>query len=165
MKRYNYDILSKYFEYDHLSGLVFWKVSVGRKIKKGSIAGNIDGGYSRIQLKGVKYMAHIVAWTLYHKATPKHEIDHINGNRSDNRILNLRDVTRLENSRNKRKPKNNTSGCAGVHFDKSSNKWRARITIKCKKICLGYFDDFNRAKESVEKARVENGFHKNHGRE
>ena len=66
--------------------------------------------------------------------------DHINGDKTDNRLANLRDVTRLENARNMPRPKNNTSGVLGVSWSKSHGKWAARIKVEGRKLSAGHFD-------------------------
>lgn len=79
------------------------------------------------------------------------EIDHISHNKNDNRKENLRIVTSQENMMNKNLYSNNTSGVAGVSFDKSCEKWFAQITLNGKHIFLGYFSN----KEDAIKARLE----------
>ena len=91
-------------------------------------------------------------------------IDHINGKRSDNRIENLRAVTKPENFRNMCLRSDNKSGCPGVTFHKASNLWHARITVDKKIISLGYFKKHEEAIEARLKANKCYGFHENHGR-
>jgi hypothetical protein len=69
------------------------------------------------------------------------DVDHINGNKSDNRRSNLRIVTRLQNCHNAPKRTSNTSGYKGVGFDKRKNKWRARFRYKGSEMFLGYFEN------------------------
>lgn len=72
---------------------------------------------------------------------PKGQIDHVNGNRLDNRICNLRDATHAENQRNSKRPKSNTSGIKGVYWDKRSKKWGAHIRFGNKMLNLGRFSE------------------------
>ncbi len=78
-------------------------------------------------------------------------IDHINGNKLDNRKCNLRIVNKSQNAMNSKKPKNNTSGVKGVYWDKLSKKWEASIQVNMKKKSLGYFKN----KDESIKARKE----------
>ncbi len=91
-------------------------------------------------------------------------IDHINHNRSDNSIKNLRSVTHEENLKNMPKKKNNKSGITGVCFEKETGKWRSHITHKGKSIKLGRFENKKDAEMVRLKAELEYGFHENHGR-
>jgi hypothetical protein len=112
--------------------------------------GTLDsGGYVQLWMTGKRVMLHRAMWEQVNGVIPiDKEIDHINGNRQDNRLVNLRLVTRKQNQENwNRAPITNvTSGVKGVSFYKSSNKWRAQIKHHNHNHHLGYFD-------SVEDAR------------
>ena len=118
-------------------------------------------GYSGIFKK--KFAAHRVAWALHHGAWPEEEIDHINGNRLDNRIENLRSVTKKENALNKRIRPSNTSGVTGVHYFTRKGKWTAYINIGGRRINTGYFVNKSDAVAARKAAEKELGFHPNHG--
>ena len=91
--------LKRAFSYDPITGIFQWKLPTNRRIKKGQTAGNTDkAGYSCIRFRGYKMRAHRLAWALTYGEWPDDTIDHINGNRSDNRIDNLRVVTLTTNS-------------------------------------------------------------------
>jgi hypothetical protein len=92
---------------------------------------------------------------------PNCQIDHINGDRTDNRIVNLRAVSREENARNRKVPKNSSTGIIGV--TKEGGKWRAHIRIGGKKINLGRFENFDDAVCARKKANAHYNFHENHG--
>ena len=94
---------------------------------------------------------------------PPEYTDHINGDGTDNRRINLRSVTPQENCRNRRLHNNNTSGVAGVMWFPVTNRWRAQIKNKGKNNHLGYFKDFNDAVIARKMAEYEMGFHPNHG--
>ena len=111
------------------------------------------------------YSAHRVIFAMYHGRWPANQVDHINGIRTDNRIVNLRDATRAENTRNSARYSTNTSGVAGVTWNKRAKKWKAQIVISGKQSYLGYFSNLEDARRARKDAEAENGYHPNHGRE
>lgn len=130
--------LEENVSYDKDSGVFSWKkkrqgVAIGK-------FGNLEKtGYVRVKFLNKKYLAHRIAWLMVYKQWPEDQIDHINGNRSDNRISNLRVVDQSGNSQNCQfAQKNNQSGYFGVHA--SGKKWRAQIRINKKLKHLGLFD-------------------------
>jgi hypothetical protein len=95
--------MKKFLSYDPCSGnVVFTDTRYGAK-EVGQVAGYVDRGYVRIYHKRRQFMAHRVAWALYHNKWPEHTIDHINRDGTDNRIINLRDVPQVVNNNNKAK--------------------------------------------------------------
>lgn len=120
-------------------------------------------GYIQACVLRHRLLAHRVAWLLGTGDWPKDQIDHINGDRSDNRIGNLREVSNAENARNMSISVRNKSGVPGVFFDARRNKWVANIGENSRTKHLGSFDDFELAVEAREKAKAEKGFHPNHG--
>jgi len=124
--------LKEIVNYDPLTG-VFTRLN-------GAIAGTNDGqGYIQITINKIKYRAHRLAW-LYMPGRWPTMIDHINRNRSDNRWLNLREVTRRESNLNRKIPKSNKSGVKGVSWSKQNNCWIATIKIDGKSYYLGCYD-------------------------
>ena len=118
--------LRELLEYDPVSGVFIWTVGRRGTAKKGTIAGRVNSkGYREISIDGRRYKAHRLAWLHEHGYWPKHQIDHINRGRDDNRILNLRDVVQSVNLANTGPQKNNTSGVKYVH--KSGNRWVVSI--------------------------------------
>lgn len=151
--------------YDPATGLFRWKKSHSKRIWPGKQAGSTaSDGYVHIGLANKVYKAHRLAWLLMTGLWPKEQVDHINGNRSDNRWVNLRQVSNLENARNRSASRNNKSGVTGVYWDKQRSKWRARIKVGEKKIELGAFSDIREAERARKNAEVNFGFHPNHGR-
>lgn len=92
---------------------------------------------------------------LMDETNPKIHVDHINGNGLDNRKLNLRSVTAIENGRNRGKQSNNKSGYKGVYWNKQKNKWHSVLRHMGKKIHLGFYDDAKSASESYYKKAKE----------
>lgn len=137
--------LKEILEYNPLTGIFVWKIGrKGRGIKCGSIAGRIHPvqGNIRIGIDYKNYAAHRLAWFYMHEKWPKDQIDHINGNRTDNRISNLRDVNQFTNQENQRRPhKDNKLGLLGVRKqDKCKSKpYCACIQVYKKLIYLGHY--------------------------
>lgn len=107
-----------------------------RKVKRvwnasGSEEATPTHGYLKLGVDGVQYMAHRLAWLHVYGHWPREFIDHINGNRSDNRIANLRDASCRTNNENKRGPRadNVSSGVLGVHWSEYHKKWKAHIRV------------------------------------
>lgn len=151
------DLLRQLLRYEPETGKMFWKerpvetFSPGiysaehicaiwnrRLAGKQAFTANMDG-YRYSNIGGVTIRAHRAIWAIVHGEWPAHQIDHINGNRSDNRIINLRPANNGENSRNSTLSRNNTSGRKGVYYCKKTNKWRARIEANGVKHNLGRF--------------------------
>jgi len=158
--------LKELLTYNPETGLFVWKVSRGKK-KAGSFAGDIcpSTGYSRIVIDYREYRAQKLAWLYVYGIMADDIIDHINHNRTDNRINNLRNVSIKENLKNKAKGKNNKSGQVGVCWRKSTNRWRAYIKVDKKCIELGSFVSFSDAVNARKNAEVLYGFHENHGKD
>ena len=107
----------------------------------GRVAGSkAKSGYVAIQIHGQLYYAHRLAWMYVTGAWPKADIDHINGDRSDNRLSNLREASRSQNNANQKLGGRNSSGYRGVSFHKASRKWNAQIHHNSRRIHLGLFE-------------------------
>lgn len=135
----------------------------------GAKAGTIlSNGYLALKLNGLPRKAHRIIWCLFHgecAAYPECEIDHINGNKLDNRITNLRRVSHSENCRNRKKYKSNSSGVMGVSWNRFTQKWTAYIGQGGKNHLLGGFNTFEEACTARSTAERDLGYHVNHGRE
>ena len=130
---------------------------------KPALIANLNGYKQGCILKTLVY-AHRVAWAMHYGAWPEGEIDHINGDRSDNRILNLRDVPHRENQKNQKLPRHNTSRAVGVTWNKNANKWMAQIAVGGENRYLGIYSNIDDAIAARKDAEQRFGFHQNHGR-
>lgn len=135
------ELIRQLFAYDSEAGCFTSLVRRGKRWPPGQIAGTLDpsNGYRKLRFRGRQHFEHRLVWLWVHGEWPAAQVDHINGNRSDNRIANLRLATARENSRNAGMSRNNTSGYKGVFWERGCGKWRASITVNRKTIHLGVF--------------------------
>lgn len=132
-------------------GVLIWKRPPSARVKAGSVAGAINNkgnkGYRVIRFDNELYLVHRIAWAIVKREDPlAFEIDHINGNKLDNRMQNLRKASRVENNRNKKRVK-------GYTFCKKKEKWKAQIRANSKNNNLGYFDTEEQAREAYLRAK------------
>jgi len=152
-------------DYNAGTGAFTWKARTSNRVQINDVAGSAQvNGYRCISILGKRYLSHRLAWLIVTGEWPAEQIDHINGNRADNRFFNLREVSLKENAKNQARSSKNTSGVTGVNWQEDAQKWRARIKINGRTIQLGYFSDLKTAKAARKAAELEHGFHKNHGR-
>ena len=152
----------KLFHYDGQD--LFWRERPTSSVDMSRPAGSIDGlGYRVITVNGKQHKAHRLIFLFVHGRWPKYEIDHINHDRDDNRIENLREATRPENARNQSIFKTNTSGYIGVSWHKRRERWHARIRVNGKLVFLGSFTCKEEAAQARKEAERKYGFHPNHG--
>ena len=135
--------IKKLLSYDSSTGKLTWIGLTGaKKFRNGNEAGSPDpNGYVLVKIRGSLYLAHRLIWIYVNGSIPVGDensiIDHINHNTSDNRLENLRMVTRQHNGSNCRMRKNNTSGFKGVI--QRNGRWGASITYNYYKLYIGYF--------------------------
>jgi len=159
------------------SGVLTWKSRPSTHFKKEyackawntkfatKVAGyKAEDGYIEIAILKRTYKAHRIAWAIYHGDFADMFIDHINGNKSDNSINNLRVVNKRENGVNSRIHGNNKSGTSGVCWCKRTNRWEAYIRDGIKKVHLGRFASIDDAVSARKLAEIKYGYHENHGR-
>ena len=169
------ETLRELLSYDHEQGILTWKKRDLRFFQSerdwkiwntkyaNKRATSLLRGRRRVRVLGVSFSEHRVAWAIYHGEWPDLQIDHLNGDPSDNRLANLRLATNQMNSCNSKLPRNNKSGRIGVNLTKYGS-WRAEICVHQKRIHLGCFDSFEAACAARVAAEREYGFHPNHGR-
>ena len=167
------EFIREAFSCDALTGKLFWKhrpihhfaTERSYKVFNSTYSGreaftSDDGfGYRQGRLNNIALRAHVAAFVIMTGKWPAAEIDHINGQRSDNRWENLRAVTRSGNARNAARRKDNTSGSTGVVWHSQMNKWYARIG----NVSLGLFDNIEDARAARMAAQDANGYSKRHG--
>ena len=142
------ELLSDLLEYDKTTGNLFQKKS-RPKVKVGTLAGRVTPkGYRYIQLFGKKYAAHRLVWFIEYGKFPNLFIDHIDGNKLNNHISNLREVTNKQNTENRGAQKNNKLGRKGVSFNKKLKKYVAQIQHHGVNHYLGLFESPDEAEKA-----------------
>jgi len=128
--------------YEPITGEFRWRTTRKNGAQAGTIAGCLHrSGYMLISVARIKFPSHRLAWLFHTGEWPKDHIDHINGDKSDNRICNLREATSAQNGFNNPMQPYNTSGYKGVSWSAREKKYRAQITAYGKRNFLGLFDD------------------------
>jgi hypothetical protein len=168
--------LKHFLAYDPVTGLFSWnyrepfffrhagQAPDWNRRHSGQNAGGLnDLGYIQIGLHRHNFLAHRLAVLYQTGIYPAQEVDHINHNRADNSWANLRLVNRAGNQQNQSRDSRNTSGITGVFWDKSCDRWIARINIGRKNTILGRFVSLDEASAVRKKAEIEQGYHPNHG--
>ena len=149
------ELLSNLLEYDKTTGNFFQKKS-RPKVKVGTLAGAITPkGYRYIQLFGKKYAAHRLVWLIEYGKFPNLFIDHIDGNRLNNHIDNLREVSNKQNTENRGAQKNNKFGRKGVSFNKRLKKYVAQIQHHGVNHYLGLFKSPDEAEKAYKNKAAE----------
>jgi hypothetical protein len=137
--------------YDQSTGVFVWKVKVSRNTSAGEIAGYHPADrYGTIRINRRHYFAHRLAWFYIYGTWPEEQVDHINKDKTDNRIDNLRLATHGQNIANQAMRRNNTSGYKGVCLIKKTGKWRANIMSGKRKYHIGHFDTKEEAHEAYQ---------------
>lgn len=135
-------------DYDPNTGVFTWRETRNNNAKAGAVAGSrTPQGYLNIHIRDNPNRAHRLAWLYVHGVWPTHNIDHINGDRADNRIANLRDVTQAVNQHNQRAPRG-ANPYLGVHHYPARGQWRARIWLDGKQYYLGAYATAEEARDA-----------------
>lgn len=133
--------IKELLHYDPETGVLRWKTARSSRVKPFGVAGYKDtNGYIKIQINGVNFRGHRIAWIYMTGEWPQNEVDHKNGVRDDNSWGNLREATRKQNCENLPLATKNKSGFRGVYFDKKRKKWIAQISSNRKVFNLGGYE-------------------------
>ena len=161
-----YERANELFRYEPSSGKLFWKKRTARRVKVGDEAGTLckSTGYRMVFINRNGYLVHRIAILLATgECDPGREVDHIDHDRGNNRLNNLRIVDRINNMRNIGLMKTNKTGVTGVIYDEKYAKYRAKIHIEGKGIYLGSYDTLEEAATARAEANKRYNFHPNHG--
>ena len=141
--------LREILHYDPETGEFRWLQRMSNRAKVGDIAGSAaEGGYRRMRIAGRSYRAHQLAWLYMTGEWGRPTIDHRDRDPANNRWSNLRRATQSNNNANRRRQRDNTSGFKGVHFDRKSERWIARLGKNGRSFYLGRFATAQAAHEA-----------------
>lgn len=148
----NLDALRRFYQllnYDPVTGIFRWQVTIHSRALAGHEAGTISrAGYRVIQIDGKLYRAARLAWFMVYRRWPENLVDHIDGDKANDRISNLRDVSHSSNMRNQtRAHKGSTSGHIGVSWSASAGKWIVQVVAKG--IARRHYGTFDRIEDAV----------------
>lgn len=140
--------LKEILHYNPNTGAFTWKICPRKSIKEGSIAGRLSR-YIQIQYKGKKYYAHRLAWLYMYGKLPKNQIDHINRDKTDNRISNLRDVTHFENQQNQER-----KSICYINYRELTKRWIVTLSRSYNKGNTKYLGSFKEEAKAIKRAAV-----------
>lgn len=149
--------LRELLDYSPETGEIRWRVNRGGTARADSVAGTPNGdGYRKIHIAGRRYFVHRLVWVYVYGRWPVNQIDHINMDKDDNRIVNLREATNAENHGNQRKARtDNRTGLLGASWNKEAKKFHAQIQLDGKTKHLGYHRTAEEAHQAYIKAKRE----------
>lgn len=137
-----FSMLETMFNYDQNTGRFI-------RMKDGKTVGNqTSNGYRSLNINYRTYLLHRLAWFYAYKKWPPHLVDHVNGNKADNRIVNLREATKSQNGSHRSKPRN-FSGKYSVYYQSNTSKWRVKIGNKH----IGYYHTLEEAEDAAKEQR------------
>lgn len=141
--------------FDYKDGELYWKIKPSKPVTIGDMAGCQDAnGYKKVRINGKMYGNHRIIFAMHNGYFPK-QIDHIDRNKNNNKIKNLRDATYAQNQWNTTKNSRNTSGYKNVLWRKDKKKWTCRFKVNGKHIMRGSFNTAKEANLYAEKLREE----------
>ncbi len=138
---------------EYVDNTLKWKHTRGRRIAGKEIGTPHNKGYRQAHVGGYRYLVHQLVFLYHHGYLTDKVIDHIDGNKLNNSIENLRECTYSENNYNAKKRKDNTTGYKNVSWSKSVGKWEVRVSKNNKYLIIGYFDTLENASIAAKKAR------------
>lgn len=148
--------LKELLHYDAETGIFTRKVRTANRTRVGEIVGSRhSGGYVCMCIDGNKQLAHRLAWLYVHGKFPDEQLDHINGDRSDNRLANLREANNKQNQENIGLRANNSTGFRGVSFNTQSGKFEAYVQHNGRRIYAGRFEDAEQAASAAAAKRAQ----------
>jgi len=165
--------------YDFETGKLFWRYRERSKCKTNAAWMSFNNRFANKEaftfshpinkyktgyVLNKSHKAHHIIWCMCYNYWPIKQIDHIDGDRTNNRLTNLREVTHEENMKNKTNYSSSKSGVHGVTFNRVHQKWWVRANINNKRMHLGYYDDFDEAVRVRKAAELQYDYHPNHGR-
>ena len=154
----SYEVVRSLFDY-HEDGYLTQKKSPANNVPDGAISGSLyNRGYIMVKINNRRYALHRVIFLWHHGYMPENEVDHIDRNKVNNKIENLREVSKQCNLRNQGLSKANKTGIKGVQL-KPSGKYEAAIGVDRKRIYLGYFSDITDAAKARYKAEIDYNFY------
>ena len=146
--------LKEVLSYDEMTGQFVWINPKTNRLKIGDVAGWLNNkGYLHIKIGKASYKCHRLAWLYVYGEFPDGQLDHVNGNKNDNRINNLRSVSNKENGENRKLHSSNTSGHRGISWNKKSNKWTATVRHLGQLHHIGQYSVLEDAVKAVKEAR------------
>ena len=133
--------LRELLSYDPLTGVFTWNVRRSQRAEAGAQAGSEKArGYVEIKIDGRLYKAHRLAFMWMTGEFPPEHVDHINGQKADNRWCNLRPATRSQNLCNQQQHRGSASGLKGAFWDAGKGRWFSAVRVRGSRFDLGYFD-------------------------
>lgn len=158
--------LKEICRYNTATGELIRTKKIRNSKPEGYPLGSTDGkGYLSVQLFGIQYKVHRLVWLYNYGEFPSDNLDHIDGNRKNNLLSNLRIASYSENAKNLSKDKRNKTGVTGVSASRTIGKFEASIGVNKKLLHLGTFSTLEEAKDARIKAEAKYGFHISHGKD
>jgi hypothetical protein len=150
--------------FEYKDGSLFWKIRPANRVQIGDKVGGTNGKkepYLRLCIKEKRYLVHKIIFFIHHGYMPE-VVDHIDGNIHNNKIENLREVTKMQNSHNSKIRKNNSTGVPNVFWYEKTNRYFVKVVANKKIAFSGYFKDLELAELVASEARTKfhNGFNR-----